>query len=454
MEEEKKSRSKKSVSLKTINILMVLTAVVIIIVLLVIVFNVQRRYNILRENTRVLIECQRRAPELNEASDYLTQQVRSFAVTGKIEYINNYFSEVDVNRRRHKTLEYLEPYMEGTSAITYMKAALATSNELMDIEYYSMVLESIASGIGIEALPEEVQEFKLTAEDEALSNEEKHQKAILMLFDDNYQSYKDTIKQNVDNCLDVIETHLEEEQDQSYESLTRLLVLLFIMIIIMLVVVLAIIFISLELVMRPLVKAADYIKEQQKVPVKGSSEMQFLAEAYNDAFDKTQKKHNDLQKQALNDALTGLFNRAGYEQIIEDLNEEALCLLLVDVDKFKGVNDQYGHDVGDLVLKKAANVLKHQFRADDLIFRFGGDEFAVIMRNSGPQLQDLIKIKVGNANRQLGMEDNLPSVSFSVGAAFGTGTVTDDLFKEADNALYKVKKEGGCGVSFDGSPNE
>ena len=70
------------------------------------------------------------------------------------------------------------------------------------------------------------------------------------------------------------------------------------------------------------------------------------------------------------------------------------------------------------------------------------------MRHAGPNLTDLIKIKVGNANRQLGLDDKLPATSFSVGAAFGNGTVTDELFKGADTALYKVKNAGGCGVEF------
>ena len=132
----------------------------------------------------------------------------------------------------------------------------------------------------------------------------------------------------------------------------------------------------------------------------------------------------------------------------KELSEEKLCLLLLDVDKFKIVNDTYGHDVGDLVLKKVADVLRHQFRANDLIFRFGGDEYAVIMRNAGAELTDLVKIKIGNANRQLATDEHLPETSLSAGAAFGSGAITEELFKRADTALYKVKNSGGCGVSF------
>jgi len=443
-----KNRPKKSVSLKTINILMVVTAVVLIIVLMILVVNVQKQYNTLRTNTDIYLLCQREAPEMTKGSDYLTQQVRSFAVTGKTEFINNFFIEVNVNRRREKAIEVLEPYMQGTQAIQYLESALEASNELIEIEYYSMMLECESLGFDRSLIPADIRDVALTDSDKALSPEAKHQKAIDILFDETYQSYKDKIFSDVEACQNELIRTLDEEQNHSYESLTRLLLLLFIMIVIMLIVVLAVIFISLELVMNPLIKAANYIKDQQKVPLSGASEMQFLAEAYNDVFEKTRKTQDDLRRAALHDALTGLFNRAGYEKLIASLDEENLCLLVMDVDKFKNVNDQYGHDVGDLVLKKAAAVLKHQFRADDLIFRFGGDEFAVIMRNAGPNLKDLVKIKVGNANRQLGMDDKLPATSFSVGAAFGTGTVTEELFKQADTALYKVKNAGGCGIEF------
>lgn len=448
MKEQKKNRSKRPISIKTINILMVSTAVAIVIVLMLLAVNIQKKNRSLRVNTDIYLMCQREAPIMNKASDYLTQQVRSFAVTGKTEFINNYFTEVDVSRRREKAIESLEPYMKDTSAIRYLENALQASNELMGIEYYSMILEWESQGLDRTYIPEDIKDLRLTAQDAALSSEEKHQKAIEILFDETYQSYKDTVNENVESCQDELINILDTEHRQNYESLTRLLATLFIMLAIMLIVIIAVILISLELVMNPLIKAANYIKEQQKVPLSGASEMQFLAAAYNDAFEKTRKIHDDLQHEALHDALTGLFNRAGYNRLIEELDEENMCLLLIDVDKFKSVNDQYGHDIGDLVLKKAADVLRHQFRSDDLIFRFGGDEFAVIMRNAGPQLMDLIRIKVGNANRQLAVDDKLPAASFSVGAAFGNRAVTDELFKEADTALYKVKNAGGCGIEF------
>ena len=234
MKEQKEKRIKRPISIKTINILMISAAVAIIVILILLVVNIQKKYNSLRANTDIYLMCQREAPMMTKASDYLTQQVRSFAVTGETEYINNYFTEVDVNRRREKAIEFLEPYMKDTPAIRYLESALEASNELMEIEYYSMILEWESLGLDRVYIPEDIKNLKLTADDAALSSEEKHQKAIEILFDETYQSYKDTVNADVDSCQNELIEILDTEHNRSYESLTRLLVLLFIMLVIML----------------------------------------------------------------------------------------------------------------------------------------------------------------------------------------------------------------------------
>ena len=127
------------------------------------------------------------------------------------------------------------------------------------------------------------------------------------------------------------------------------------------------------------------------------------------------------------------------------------ALLLIDVDKFKNVNDTYGHDVGDKVLKHIASVLRESFRSNDHICRIGGDEFATIMVNAGPQFVELIRSKVERINERLihPTTDDLPPISLSVGVAFGSEqNGTGNIVKDADLALYQVKEHGRCGIAF------
>ena len=157
-----------------------------------------------------------------------------------------------------------------------------------------------------------------------------------------------------------------------------------------------------------------------------------------------------LTNQAETDKLTGLYNRAGYDQLRTQIELKTTTLVLVDADKFKDVNDRCGHEVGDRVLKKIARILKQNFRVIDFVCRIGGDEFVVLMRDTPEPEIEQITAKVSRINRELShTEDKLPLVSVSVGVAYG-GEAEDwkELFNHADMALYQVKQNGRRGCRF------
>ena len=119
------------------------------------------------------------------------------------------------------------------------------------------------------------------------------------------------------------------------------------------------------------------------------------------------------------------------------------------MDKFKPVNDTYGHDVGDQLLKAVADRLRVCVRSSDFAFRIGGDEFAVIMVNVGRELSHTVSDKIELINDALSNPtDGLPAVSLSVGVAFtDRENPGESIFKDADQALYRVKQNGkhDCG---------
>lgn len=161
-----------------------------------------------------------------------------------------------------------------------------------------------------------------------------------------------------------------------------------------------------------------------------------------------------LGHEATHDKLTGLYNRRGYEFLLQNVDMETSTLLIIDLDEFKSINDTHGHDVGDEVLKKAAKTIFNSFRSQDYICRIGGDEFAVIMIRSDSSMKDLIARKINMINEKLSVSDenDNPPVSCSVGVTFGRiGLNVSDMFKRADTALYETKKNGRCGVTFFGN---
>ena len=194
----------------------------------------------------------------------------------------------------------------------------------------------------------------------------------------------------------------------------------------------------------------SYVMERRKVTdEKGRDVGSFLTVRDNTDEQKL------LQKEIYNathDGLTQLYNRSGYDLLISRLNMPDTVMLLVDVDHFKQVNDHYGHEVGDQILKKIARVFKKQFRSDDHICRYGGDEFVVLMQRTEEMQPEQIRERVRRINSLLCRSfDGLPPVTVSVGAAFGdTATHARDLFEKADKALYETKRNGRNGITFFG----
>lgn len=167
---------------------------------------------------------------------------------------------------------------------------------------------------------------------------------------------------------------------------------------------------------------------------------------------------SEQQYRAEHDALTGIFNRGAFERITKSMksNPHPLAFALMDIDNFKGVNDTYGHDVGDEVLKIVADILTRHFRDSDAAFRFGGDEFALLLTNFKEGQEEFIVKKFEEINQMLkGMEGKelengkkIPAVSVSAGAAFSSRGYSDEIFCQADKALYEIKKtgKGRCGI--------
>ena len=180
--------------------------------------------------------------------------------------------------------------------------------------------------------------------------------------------------------------------------------------------------------------------------------MRFLALTYNEMYDEKEKQASELTYEATHDSLTGLYNRKIFESMKEIIDDQQAALILVDVDKFKTINDTYGHAVGDKVLTEVANHLRASFRSIDYVCRIGGDEFAIIMIHAGPELKELISEKMENLNHSLNhprRSDDIPPVSLSIGIAFTDQNISfDQIYKNAGRALYKVKEKGRCGYGF------
>ena len=203
-------------------------------------------------------------------------------------------------------------------------------------------------------------------------------------------------------------------------------------------------------VRRPLARMASRMRSREAMQAEGVEELRALSRAYNEIVEEHKKTTEYLTYEAMHDGLTGVLNRNAYELLYRDTDLAHAALLIIDVDNFKHFNNTYGHDMGDRVLKRVAEVIQHSFRSVDLIYRYGGDEFVVIMTRANSSMKDLVLGKIEQANRILqDPHDGLPPISLSVGVAFcDRKNPQGDLLKDADTALYRVKKAGrnGCEI--------
>ena len=152
-----------------------------------------------------------------------------------------------------------------------------------------------------------------------------------------------------------------------------------------------------------------------------------------------------LHTASLTDSMTGLLNRRGLDKAIERLQSQAIpfSILALDIDFFKSVNDNFGHDAGDDLLRRFAQLMKEQSREQDLLFRTGGEEFIIFLLNS--DVQDAFKF-AERLRRKVGLYDfaGIGSVTVSIGVAFWGNEQQSirSTLKEADTALYRAKNNG------------
>ena len=443
-----KEKEKSGVRLGALHGVMVAVALLISLALLIASVRALEDFRNLQDITGRYITCQQNAIYFQEGSDYLTNECRYFAMTGDVAHAAHFMQEVEVTRRRDKAIEVLDDYLSEQASYDYLNQAMSYSARLAEVECYAMRLAAQAYGC-VDQLPEGIRSITLRAEDAALDGEAQRQAAIALLYGEEYQQYKANIYECVEKSINALIEDTRQQQTDRMEALRKQLAQQRGCMVLLLVLLFGVVLLTYLLVTRPLRHAVKHINSEQEIPVDGSREMRFLAQAYNSMFNQQKRSMGRLHYAAMHDPLTGVHNRAAYEELKESYDGRKIGVLIIDVDKFKTYNDTYGHDVGDKVLKRVAEVLLDSFRSEDFVSRIGGDEFCVMMMRADSQMKELVERKIREANRRLqNPEDDLPPVSLSVGVAFSDRQNPEgDIFKDADTALYRVKRQGrgNCG---------
>lgn len=187
-----------------------------------------------------------------------------------------------------------------------------------------------------------------------------------------------------------------------------------------------------------------------------STEMVSLNQELNNLTRKLQLKNRELKRanatiEAISrtDPLTELANRRSFNERIDEMvsmadrKELPLCLIMTDIDKFKRVNDTWGHDMGDQVLKGFARLMKETTRPEDLVARFGGEEFIILLEMTETRQAFTLAERIRTALEGRDLMENGETITASFGISqYLVGEGRDRFIKRTDQALYQAKTTG------------
>jgi diguanylate cyclase (GGDEF)-like protein len=219
-------------------------------------------------------------------------------------------------------------------------------------------------------------------------------------------------------------------------------------IIVLLLIILITLFANFRLIIVPMIRYAQNIRDGVKLAQSGASELRLVTEAYNAMYEDLISKNQMLTYKAEHDPLTDVWNRGMYDKLLAD-DDGIAAILVIDIDYFKQVNDTYGHQAGDAILKKVAGTLAESFNDDAQVCRIGGDEFSLVITNPRISRSD-IEWRIGLIRTKLTEPSaETPAITLSVGVAFYSSmTNTRDLYRAADEALYRVKEASRNDIAF------
>lgn len=444
----KEEKGKFEISIRRIHIFLITILIVISAIVVVATYHLTQTFFRIDATHEEKAELQKAARQLMDASDYLTEQAQRFTISGDKRFMENYFTEAFESNRREDALSKMDVDQKTEAALKQLQEAMESSVSLMDQEYYSMRL--VVEAKGYTDYPAILDEVRLSPEDAALSSADKIRRATELVLNDDYYAQKDRIRSSMQESMAEIDKLAESEESREYASLKKAMIFVRVVIILHAITIILMVLLTSKVSLNPIIKAADKIKENEPIPEAGAKEFKYLAKAYNKMYFKNRSSLEQLNFKVSHDELTGAYNRFGYDYIISNIDIRNSHMMLIDVDDFKSINDNYGHDTGDKALQKVVTVLKSIFRDDDHICRIGGDEFVVFMVHSSAMSKRLIESKIEQINAELERtDDGLPPISISVGIVNGKNVGADDnIYEMTDAAMYKSKKSGKHTYTF------
>ena len=447
---EASNGKKEGVSLLEINFCFMFLAIMISGILFWSMYRTNKLNQEMNNTTVQMTSLKESSYMMQLASDYLTEQMRCFAVTGEMKYLDNYFEEAKVTKRREKALESLEEVYGNNDSVRNLTISMAESIDLMNLEYYAARLAYSAYGYDISTAPEEIQAVELSDEDRALSKEKQKSRAAELLFSEEYRQRKEAISEHLLSCLNQITMEIQLSHDKATQKQNKQVFGEHLLTVILILIMIGIVFLTYGLIIHPLQKCVELIRDEKSIPPTGAYEIKFLAKTYNLMYNMNLANIDKLTYEATHDQLTGCYNNRGFDFLVQNLDIKTCTFIRLEIDDFAKLEEEHGKEGFEYFLKKTADVIQKNVRAHDYVFRWDGDRFGIIMMHVESGRETLIQNKIKIINERIRrIEDGMPGFSLSAGVAFGQeGQSPEEVLEEAEKALKKAMKRGKAEVYF------
>ena len=272
------------ISLRVTHVAMVVCAVIISLLLIFSTYQSSSVFSKLSKATGNYIVRQEAAHDLMEASDYLTEMVQRFTLEGDTQYLDNYFAEAFVSKRREASITSMSENNAEEAMLQQLQAAMDESMSLMYREYYAMKL--VIDAKEIRDIHEQIRAIELKEEDTFLSADEKMELAQEMVMGPEYYQRKEVIRTNLKASLQTMDKLMTEARQTTSAELQQELMIVRIAIIVLTLVILFLIWLMAHEGTMPLINAQKCAEKGEPIPVNGAREFRYMARHYNRMHEK------------------------------------------------------------------------------------------------------------------------------------------------------------------------
>jgi len=435
-------------------------ALILVIIFFSFIYFINSLYNTVKEEqiTKTMkYKMIMKSDELRRSSNYLTRFARNYVVTSDIQYKKDYYKVLNIRDGKDFKPEgynrvywnLAREYRNKIHPDSNIKSALI--DEIKKLPYTKKQLTLLKDSLNKsqELVKLEIKAFKMM---------EFHNQNLAkdILFSDEYKMAKHNIMIPLNELLELTYTDFKTYQEKTQDKINNLFKIIFILVISGI----SIFFIALFSLRKKVLIPIEYLmgvinkikhdKNDFEKIIYCNDEIGVFTEQLFEMKEQRDKDFEKLKQLSITDSLTGIKNRRSFFESSDKFfklarrKELALSIIMLDIDFFKKVNDNYGHLVGDEILKFLVKTVNKELRDSDIFARYGGEEFIILL----PYTDIDGAYKTANKLREIvektpyaGDENIFTTISLGI-AQLSNEKTLNELIKKADEALYKAKDSG------------